>query len=47
MPDSKYCYSNSNTLINNLNIKDEETLFEAEKKLTLIRALGKEIILKN
>ena len=37
MPDNKYCYPNSNTLINNLNIKNEQTLFEAEKKLTLIR----------
>ena len=31
MPDNKYCYPNSNTLINNLNIKDKQTLFEAEK----------------
>ena len=37
MQDRKYCYPNSNTLINILNIKDEQTLFEAEKKLTLIR----------
>ena len=37
MQDNKYCYPNSNILINNLNIKDEQTLFEAEKKLTLIR----------
>ena len=37
MQDKKYCYSNSNVLINKLNIKDEQTLFEAEKKLTLIR----------
>lgn len=37
MQDIKYCYPNTNTLINKLNIKDEKTLFEAEKKLTLIR----------
>lgn len=37
MSDNKYCYPNSNTLINYLNIKDEQTLFEVEKKLTLIR----------
>ena len=37
MSDSKYCYPNSNILKNKLNIQDEQTLFEAEKKLTLIR----------
>ena len=37
MQDSKYCYPNSNVLKNKLNIKDEQELFEAEKKLTLIR----------
>ena len=37
MQDKKYCYPNSNVLINKLNIKEEQTLFEAEKKLTLIR----------
>ena len=37
MQDKKYCYPNSNVLKNKLNIKDENTLFEAEKKLTLIR----------
>ena len=37
MQDRKYCYPKSNVLKNKLNIKDELTLFEAEKKLTLIR----------
>jgi len=37
MPDSKYCYPNSDVLINKLNIKDANLLFEAEKELTAIR----------
>lgn len=37
MPDSKYCYPNSDVLINKLNIKDQRDLFEAEKELTAIR----------
>lgn len=37
MHDSKYCYPNSDVLINKLNITDENALFEAEKELTLIR----------
>ncbi len=37
MQDNKYCYPNSNTLKNKLNIKDRYTLFEAEKELTAIR----------
>jgi len=35
--DSKYCYPNSFTLINKLGIKDDETLNEAERKITAIR----------
>ena len=31
MADNRYCYPNTNALINKLNIKDEQTLFEAEK----------------
>ncbi|SKA72980.1 cell filamentation protein [Eubacterium uniforme] len=37
MQDSKYCYPNSNVLINRLNIKDSDELFEAEVELTTIR----------
>lgn len=37
MPDSKYCYPNSNVLKNKLNITDDKVLFEAEKELTTIR----------
>ena len=37
MGDSYYCYQGTNVLINKLNIKDGKTLFEAEKKLTLLR----------
>jgi cell filamentation protein len=37
MPDSKYCYPNSDVLINKLNIQNGEDLFNAEKELTLLR----------
>lgn len=37
MPDSKYCYPDSEVLINKLNITDKKDLFEAEKELTAIR----------
>ena len=37
MYDSKYCYPNTNVLINKLNIRDSKELFEIEKKLTFIR----------
>ena len=37
MPDSKYCYPNSEVLINKLNIKDKQRLFLIEKELTSIR----------
>lgn len=37
MPDSKYCYPNSNVLKNKLNITEDKVLFEAEKELTTIR----------
>jgi cell filamentation protein len=37
MPDSKYCYPNTNILKNKLNIQNSEDLFNAEKELTLIR----------
>ncbi len=37
MPDNKYCYPDSNVLINNLNIRESDVLFEAEKELTAIR----------
>ena len=39
MSDKTYCYPNSNVLKNKLNIKNSETLFEAEKELTYIRLL--------
>ena len=37
MPDNKYCYPNTEVLVNKLNIKDREKLFHAEKELTFIR----------
>ena len=37
MPDSKYCYANSDVLINKLGITDGSELFQAEKQLTFIR----------
>ena len=37
MPDSKYCYPDSEVKKNKLNITDENELFEAEKELTAIR----------
>lgn len=39
MGDNKYCYPNSNVLINKLGITNSDDLFEAEKKLTAIRLL--------
>ena len=37
--DSKYCYQNSNTLRNKLNIRDDKTLLEAERNITALRIL--------
>ena len=37
MPDTNYCYPESDILINKLNIRDRNDLFEAEKSLTFIR----------
>ena len=37
MPDSKYCYPDTDILINKLNIKDAKTLFKAVERLTSIR----------
>lgn len=37
--DSKYCYPNSDVLINKLNIRDLNKLHEAERKLTSLREL--------
>lgn len=37
MPDSKYCYANSDVLINKLGITDGSELLQAEKQLTFIR----------
>ena len=34
---SKYCYENSEVLINKLNIKDKELLYQAEKKIVLAK----------
>lgn len=39
MPDDKYCYPNSETLKNKLNITNSKELFEAEKKITFIRLM--------
>lgn len=35
--DKKYCYPNSNVLINKLNIQDLEELHEAERDITILR----------
>ena len=37
MPDNRYCYKDSDVLINKLNIKNKKELFYAEKELTFIR----------
>ena len=37
MQDNIYCYPNSNTLKNKLNIKDSHVLFDKEKRLTYLR----------
>lgn len=37
MQDSKYCYPDSDVLINKLDIRDADKLFEAEVELTFIR----------
>ena len=34
---SKYCYENSEVLINNLGLKDREQLYQAEKKIVLAK----------
>ncbi len=39
MNDKKYCYPQSNVLINKLSIHNAERLAEAEKKLTMLRLL--------
>jgi len=37
---SNYCYENSNTLVNKLNIKDEKELQKYEAKITAAKLLG-------
>lgn len=37
MPDNKYCYPNSEVLINKLNITNQKELQQAEMKITAIR----------
>lgn len=37
---SKYCYENSNTLINKLNIKDTKELIKFEAKITAVKLLS-------
>ena len=39
MSDKIYCYSDSDVLINNLNIHDMDKLHEAERKLTMLRLM--------
>jgi len=39
MQNDKYCYPNTNVLINKLNITDKEKLLQAEEKLTVMRLL--------
>lgn len=35
--DSKYCYENTNVLINTLDIKDKEVLYKFEKQVVLAK----------
>lgn len=37
MPDAKYCYQNTDVLINKLDIKDSNKLMKFERKLTMLR----------
>ena len=37
MADSKYCYPDTDILINKLNITDDDSLYDAELELALIR----------
>lgn len=37
MPDKTYCYPNTNTLVNKLNIRNEKELFNAEQNITFAR----------
>ncbi|MCD7789685.1 MAG: hypothetical protein LUH55_03860 [Bacteroides thetaiotaomicron] len=37
MADRKYCYPNSNVLINKLNIRDSDKLHDFEHRLTMLR----------
>lgn len=37
MSDKKYCYPDTNVLINKLNIKDQDTLHNAERAITTVR----------
>ena len=39
MPDTKYCYPDSNVLINKLDIRDLDKLHVFERKLTMLRLL--------
>lgn len=39
MNDTTYCYPNSDVLINKLNIRDGNKLYQAEKQLTMLRLL--------
>lgn len=39
MSDKIYCYPDSDVLINNLNIHDPNKLYEAERKLTMLRLM--------
>ena len=39
MSDAKYCYPNSEVLINKLGIKDLDKLHTVERKLTLVRLM--------
>lgn len=43
MSDRIYCYSNSDVLINNLNIYDAIKLYEAEQKLSMLRLMNHSI----
>jgi cell filamentation protein len=39
MSDTRYCYPNSDVLINKLNIREQDKLYTFERRLTMLRLL--------
>lgn len=39
MSDTRYCYPNSDVLINKLNIREQDKLYAFERRLTMLRLL--------